>query len=172
MTEPVPVSKSTNKSASKAALIAWVVALVAIGLAGFEYQKQTNTSAMLKDTAEQLAALQGDLNGAQVELARTTDRLNELQQRNLPITLIFRRAANGNGLMTTFRNNTPAALLVSVLMTNPVNHHSREANLSIPANGIQSIGDAEGWSFEPGHRIRLSTAELGSAEYVVPSQPE
>ena len=171
MTEPVPVSATTDQPASKAALIAWVVALIAIGAAVFEYQQSTKGTAMLKQANEQATNLQQQLNAAQVQLARITDQKNELQQRNMPITLMYRRAANGNGLVTIFKNNAPTPVQMSVLMINPVNHHSREANLSIPASGVQSIGETEGWSFEPGHRIRLTTAEQGSVEYVVPPQP-
>jgi len=167
----ISVPEAPVRSGNKGVLVAAAVALIAIGLALFEYQQNARTSAALKELTDQAAALQHDLNSAQVELAKTTDQLNELQQRNMPITLIYRRAPNG-ALAVIFKNDAPTPLLVSVLMTNPLNHHSREANLSIPANGVQSIGEAEGWAFEPGHRIRLTTAELGSVDYVVPAQPQ
>lgn len=170
MTESVSVPVAPAKSGSKGVLFTAILALVGFGLAAFEYEQNAKSTAMLKEVTDQAAALQRDLNMAQVDLAKTTDQLNELQQRNMPITLIYRRAANG-GLAVTFKNNSPTTLLVSVLMTNTINHHSREANLSIPGNGVQSIGESEGWTFEPGHRIRLTTAELGSVDYVVP-KPE
>jgi len=169
MTESISVPMAPTKSGNKGALVAVIIALVGLAAAAYEYQQNAKTSALLKEMNEQFAKLQHDLNSAQVDLAKTTDQLNELQQRNMPVTLIYRRAANG-GMAITFKNNAPTPLQMSVLMTNPINHHSREANLSIPANGVQSIGEAEGWAFEPGHRIRLTTAELGSVEYVVPQE--
>jgi len=170
MTESISVPMAPAKSGNTGVLIMTIIALVGFGLAFFEYQQNAKSSAMLKEATDKGVLLQRDLTNAQAELARTTDQLNELQQRNMPVTLIFRRAASG-GLITTFKNNAPTPLLISVLMVNPLNHHSREADLSIPANGVQSIGEAEGWAFEPGHHIRLTTAELGSVEYVVPEQP-
>ena len=77
----------------------------------------------------------------------------------------------GYYVITIFKNNAPSPLDLSVMLNNPVNHHSREASLSIAANGTQSIGEMEGWIFEPGQHIRLTNAQFGSVDYVVPEQP-
>ena len=149
----------------------FIVAIVCAVAAAYEYRHSAQLDSALTQATQQSNRLQSQLNDLSQQLVTVTTKLNELQQRNMPVTLIFRKTASGVGLVTVFKNNAPSTLELSVLLSNPVNHHSREANLSIPANGTQSIGELEGWVFEPGQHIRLTNVQFGSVDYVVPEQP-
>ncbi|HVY22577.1 MAG TPA: DUF948 domain-containing protein [Steroidobacteraceae bacterium] len=170
MSEPV-VSPAPVKrpAAHRGILIVSIIALIFAVLAAYEYQHSAQLNTMLKQANDQVTGLQTQLTTVSGQLAAATTKINELKQHNMPVTLIFRRA--GNGLVTIFRNNAPTTFDVSVLLINPVNHHSREASLSIPPNGTQSIGEMEGWVFEPGQHIQLTNTQFGTVDYVVPEQP-
>ena len=172
MSEPVVSPPPVSRPAThRGALIAFIVAVVCGVLAAYEYRHSAQLNALLNQANDRVSGLQTQLNTVTEQLASATTRMNELQQRNMPVTLIFRKPASGNGLITVFKNNAPTAFDVSVLLINPVNHHSREASLSIPANATQSIGEMEGWIFEPGQHIQLTNVQFGTVDYVVPEQP-
>jgi len=172
MNESVVAPAPTKRPASnRGTLLILIIAIVLGVAAAYEYRHGAILSSTLAQTTQQVTMLQAQADELREQLTSANTRVNELQQRNMPVTLIFRRASSGNGLITVFKNNAPSQLDVSVLLNNPVTHHSREANLSIPANGTQSIGDMEGWVFESGQHIRLTNAQFGSVDYVVPEQP-
>jgi hypothetical protein len=167
---PTPVKRPAPKS--RGALVALVIALICGAVAAYEYRHSTLLNNALNDANLQSAKLQQQVATLHDQLDTATAELNELKKRNMPVTLIFRKASTGNGLITFFKNNAPSPLEVSVLLSNPLNHHSREAHLILPANGSQSIGETEGWVFAPGQRIQLTNAQFGSVDYVVPEQPQ
>lgn len=167
MSEPVVSPPPVKPAASnRGTLVASIVAIVCAVVAAYEYFHSVQLDAMLQQANGQVSGLQSQLTTVSGQLASTMTKLNEVKQRNMPVTLMFRRA--GNGLVTVFKNNAPTTFDVSVLMINPVNHHSREASLSIPPNGTQSIGEMEGWVFEPGQHIQLTNDQFGTVDYVVP----
>lgn len=172
MSEPVVSPPPVSRPASNRGTLFVLIVAIACGvLAAYEYRHSVQLNTLLNQANDRVTGLQTQLNDLSEQLASATTKLNELQQRNMPVSLIFRKTASGNGLVTVFKNNAPSTFDVSVLLSNPVNHHSREANLSIPANGTQSIGEMEGWIFEPGQHIQLTNAQFGSVDYVVPEQP-
>jgi hypothetical protein len=97
-------------------------------------------------------------------------KLNQLAQKTIPVSVLFRPSQSGAGLTAVFKNNAPSPILIGVLLTNPSTNRRREVNLNIPANGIQVIGDAEGWVFAPGHRIQVTHTQFGTIEYAVPEK--
>lgn len=166
---PTPAKRPAPKN--RGALFAFIIALVCGAVAAYEYRHSALLNTGLNDANAQNAKLQEQVATLRSQLDTATADLNELKKHNMPVTLIFRKTPSGNGLITYFKNNAPSPLEVSVLLSNPVNHHSREANLILPANGSQSIGETEGWVFAPGQHIQLTNAQFGSVEYVVPDQP-
>ena len=170
MTEPVAVEVQTKSPKSDKAVIITliVIALASVAVAAYEYQHSALLVSELEHANAQNASQQQQLAELQQQVKRDTADINDLRKDSMPVSLLFRHASSGNGLVAFFKNNSPAAFDISVLITNPVNHHSREANLSIPANSAQSIGEAEGWIFESGQQIRITNVQFGSAEYVVP----
>lgn len=160
-----------RKSSSSAATIAWVIAILCGAAVAYEFQQAKQLTVKLGDANAQVATLQSQVQTLKTQAESSANEINDLKKRNLPVTMIFRRAPTGNGLICIFKNNAPTTFDVSVLLSNPVNHHSREANLSIPGNGQQSIGEMEGWIFEPGQNIRLTNVQYGSVDFVVPEQP-
>lgn len=165
---PAPVKR---KSSNAAGTTAWVIAMLCGAAAAYGFQQVKQLTAKLNDANAQVTSLQSQLQATKAQVESSASEINELKKHNLPVTMIFRRAPTGNGLICIFKNNAPTTFDVSVLLNNPVNHHSREANLSIPANGQQSIGEMEGWVFEPGQHIRLTNVQYGSVDFVVPEQP-
>jgi hypothetical protein len=115
--------------------------------------------------------LQNETANQAEHLKATTAKLEQLARRNLPVSIIFRPAASGNGLTTFFKNNAPAPVEIAVVLSNPVTERRREVNLNLPANGLVSIGENDGWVFAPGHHIQVTHAEFGTVEYVVPEKP-
>jgi hypothetical protein len=165
---PPPAKKPAK---NRGAAIAWIVAIIAVAAGAFEFQHAKQLAVKLSDANAQVSSLQSQLQTMKTQIENNANEINELKKHNMPITLIFRRAPGGNGLVCIFKNNAPQVFDVAVLLNNPVNHHSREANLTIPANGQQSIGEMEGWIFEPGQHIRLTNVQYGSVDFVVPEQP-
>jgi anti-sigma-K factor RskA len=101
-------------------------------------------------------------------IAEANAKIAELSKRDLPITVSFRSALLGSGLVGVFKNHSSSSLEVAAVMSSPTTNQEKRANLVIPANGSQEIGHAEGWPFAAGHRIKLSNGNYRDIEYTVP----
>src|SRR4051794_12903198 len=135
MNESVATPTSIKRPPSnRGMMFAFVIALVCGAFAAYEYRHGALLNTGLNDATTQNIKLQEQVTALRNQLDATTAELNELKKRNMPVTLIFRKTPTGNGLITFFKNNAPTPLEVSVLLSNPVNHHSREANLILLAN--------------------------------------
>jgi hypothetical protein len=171
--EPAQPAKPKNKqpTKSRAAIFMALIAIAAAGTAAYEYRLAKQLNAELTQANTRNTQLQQQLDIRMQELESVSAKLQEMARKNLPVSVIFRTSPSGNGLMTFFKNNAPAPVEIAVLLSNPITERRREANLNIPANGLQSIGEADGWVFAPGHHIRVTHAEFGTVEYVVPEKP-
>jgi len=147
--------------------IALLVMLAAIGFAVYENRRAEGLSESLAQATARTEQIQKQMNSQAQELKSVASKYEELARRNLPVSIIFRPAVSGNGLTTFFKNNAPAPIEISVLLTNPATDRRREVNLNLPANGVQSIGEPEGWVFAPGHHIKVTHAQFGTVEYIV-----
>jgi hypothetical protein len=148
-----------------------LIAIVAVGGAAFEYRRAGQLNDELAQAKTRAAQLQLQLDNQAQEFKSVSAKLQEVAHKNLPVAIIFRAAPSGNGLITFFKNNAPSPVEIGVVLTNPVTERRREVNLNLPANGLVSIGEADGWVFAPGHHIQVTHAQFGTVEYVVPDKP-
>jgi hypothetical protein len=161
----VPKKKKPKKGSGSALVLLTMIG--AIGAAGFEYRRAENLNESLVQSNARNEQIQQQMNIQGQELKSVVSKYEELARRNLPVSIIFRPSVSGNGLTTFFKNNAPSPIEISVILTNPVTDRRREVNLNLPANGVQSIGEPEGWVFAPGHHIKVTNAQFGTVEYVV-----
>lgn len=96
----------------------------------------------------------------QQQLAARTNALQQQEKRDLPITLSFRPALLGSGLIAVFKNNSAEALETATVFSSVSIVQQREAHLVIPAGGAQQFGHQEGWAFASGQHIKLSNAQF------------
>jgi len=115
---------------------------------------------------QQLASRVASLEGA---LQSARDAIQEASKRDLPVTVTFRRALLGTGLVATFRNISSNDLEIAVLFTSPETGLEKRANLVISANGVQEIGSLEGWAFAVGHVIELTSSKYRPMQHKVPA---
>jgi hypothetical protein len=148
-----------------------LIAIAAVGGAAFEYRRAGQLTDELAQANAHTAQLQQQLDNKAQELKSVAAKFQEVAHKNLPVAIIFRPAPSGNGLITFFKNNAPSPIEIGVVLSNPVTERRREVNLNLPANGLQSIGEADGWVFAPGHHIQVTHAQFGTVEYVVPDKP-
>jgi hypothetical protein len=170
--EPVeaPVKPKKSIPRPRGIVVAWVVATVAIVWGVYEYRRAGHLAEQLSAAQAENATLTGRVSEIEQLMNETAAKLDQITKLRMPVSVVFRRASTGPGLNAFFRNNAPEPITVSVLLTNPVTNRRRESNMAIPANGVQEIGEAQGWIFAPGQRILMTHAQFGSVEYVVPAQ--
>ncbi len=167
MTEQIATAKQP-RGLERTVVLTIIVAIAAGGCAFYEYRQSMHLDQLLKTSTSELTRAQRQIANLRNELSDTAAKLNELEQRNFPVALSYRRV--GSGLAALFKNNAPTPISFSVSFFNPVNSHHREANLQLPGNGVQSIGEAEGWVFAPGQHIQMTNDTFGSIDYTVPEQ--
>lgn len=86
----------------------------------------------------------------------------------LPMTLSFRKAEFGNGLVAKFVNKSDRHLKVAVDVSNKTINKTFAVCIELGPNQYQEIGWAEGWSFASGEWIALTLAGYETAVYKVP----
>jgi hypothetical protein len=102
------------------------------------------------------------------ELAARTNALQQETKRDLPVTVTFRHAFLGSGLVAAFKNNSAETLEMAAEFSSSATGQQREAHLVIQAGGAQEFGDHEGWAFSSGHHVKLSNAQFRPLELIVP----
>ncbi len=166
MTQQV-VAPDKTRTLKRVAALAVITTIAGTTWGLFEYRRSSHATEALTKANTQVARLEQQLATLGKELETVSARLNDLSQKTMPVSVIFRRAPSGNGLVTFFKNNAPAPIEISVLLSNPVTERRREVNLNLAPNGVQSIGEAEGWVFVPGHHVQVTNAQFGTVDYVV-----
>lgn len=165
-----PVARKSAPPKNRFSLLAALAAVVCFAWALLEYRSASVLAESLAQANNRNAQLQQQITNQTQELKTVAATLSELARKNLPVSVLFRPTPSGSGLMTFFKNNAPSPVELGVVLTNPVTNRRREVNLNIAANGLQSIGEAEGWVFAPGHHVQVTHAEFGTVEYVVPEK--
>lgn len=171
-------------------MIALALALVAIAAAGWasmQYQRANQLAASLDTAKTQIDQLQGQVTQLQQQAAQNAAQLQgqvaQLQQQaaqsavqlqqeakpDLPVTISFRRALLGSGMVATFKNVGASPLEVAAIFVSQATGQQQRRNLVLPPNIIQEIGPAQGWPFAPGQRVLLSNANFRPKEAVVPT---
>lgn len=118
--------------------------------------------------SDRVNSLERSLQQAQQQLLTTHDQLMQATKPDLPVSLGFRPALLGSGLVGVFKNTSSSSLEVAAIFSSPATGSRQEANLVIPPNGVKEIGHAEGWPFAPGQHIKLTNNRYRTAEYEVP----
>jgi hypothetical protein len=155
---------------SNVGTIAVLAAIAAAGWGAYEHRRAENLIETLTQATALNAKMQQQVEMQSLELKSVATKLHDLASKNSPVAVIFRPSPSGNGLMTFFKNNAPAPIEIAVLLSNPATERRREVNINLPANGVQSIGEAEGWVFAPGHHVQVTHAQFGTVDYVVPDK--
>jgi hypothetical protein len=168
---PATKLKKKKPAQNRGAFVAVLALLIALGFGAYQYRRAEHLEDSVAHSDATIAQLQQQIITQTQELQAATIKLQDVARRSLPVSVIFRPSPSGTGLTTFFRNNAPATISIGLVLTNPATERRREVNLTLSPNGLQSIGEPEGWVFAPGHRIQISHAELGSVEYVVPEKP-
>ena len=79
----------------------------------------------------------------------------ELQRSKpeLPVSVSFRNAILGSGLVAQFKNNSGAALEVVLTLRRPATNTYQSEVLELRSTGVTEIGPLEGWTFVAGQDI-------------------
>ena len=174
MTEDAALDQDTppkNPPAKSYTTLIAVMATIVVAVWGtYEYRRAEYLTEALAQANSRGAQIQQQMDAQGQELKSVAAKLHELATKNSPVAVIFRPSPSGNGLITFFKNNAPAPINIAVLLSNPVTERRREVNINLPANGVQSIGEAEGWVFAPGHHVQVTHEQFGTMDYVVPSK--
>jgi hypothetical protein len=85
----------------------------------------------------------------------------------LPISVSFRPAILGQGLVAQFRNNSGAALEVELTLNRPATNTYQREVLELPA-GLTEIGPLQNWTFVPGQQVKLANVSFRPLEFTVP----
>jgi hypothetical protein len=141
-------------------LLALLLVVAAAG-AGIEHQRANEAAAALETSVQQLEATQARLEEVQTQLA-------DVSKPDLPVTVSFRNALSGSGLVGVFKNNSLSPLEIAAVFSSPTTGGKRAANLVIPANGVKEIGHVEGWPFAAGQHIHLVNDRYRAVEYDIP----
>lgn len=134
---------------------------IALLAAGWGYSQS------LRATALQ-SALDATLAEANARISDVNAALQQASKRDLPVSVSFRPALLGSGLVATFKNNSSQTLEVAAVFSSPSTGQQKQTNLVIPPSGVQEIGYAEGWPFAAGNHVTLTNNEFRSSEYIVP----
>jgi hypothetical protein len=113
-------------------------------------------------------ALQAALDTANQRIEQANAALREASKRDLPVSVTFRPALLGSGLVATFKNNSSRTLEVAAVFSSPNTGQQRQANLVLPSSGVQEIGHSDGWPFTSGQHITLTNTDFRPVEYIVP----
>jgi cell division protein FtsB len=160
-------AKKAGDSKRRATLLLTIIAVAAAIFGAYELRRAEQLATQVASLTSQNATMHNQMATMEQNLQSIADKLSEMSKEKMPVVVVFRPGARG-GLSAFFKNNSPEAITVSVLLTNPLTSRRRESNMTIPANGVSEIGDMEGWVFAPGHHVMVTHAEFGSVEYVVP----
>jgi len=140
----------------------WKVATLVVALAGVAAGGWGFSQARRVHTLEQQA------DSSRTELAQAKESLRQAEKRELPVSLSYSGASEGEGLVAVLKSDFPRSLEIVAMCSSPRTSQRKRLNLTIPAKGQIEISRAGGWSVTPGSRIMLYNNAFRPAEYVVP----
>lgn len=135
--------------------------IVALLIAGWGHSESQRADALQ-------TALDSAIAEANTRINEANAALQQASKRDLPVSVSFRSALLGSGLVAAFKNNSSRTLEVAAVFNSPGTGQQKQTNLVIPPNGVQEIGYAEGWAFAAGNHVTLTNSEFRPIEYVVP----
>jgi hypothetical protein len=170
--EELPTKKpqSAQRSSFPFGVVAVLIAIGGIVWGAYEHHHSGELQTALTQAGSQSSLLTQELAAKDDLVNSLPQQLNQLRQKNMPIAIVMRRAQPQSGLTAFFKNNAPAPMSISVILSNPTTGRRREANMVIPPNEIRSIGEPEGWVFAPGHVIQMTQEQFGTVEFTVPAE--
>jgi hypothetical protein len=92
----------------------------------------------------------------------------EASKPTLPVSVSYRQAILGPGLVARFTNESSESLELRVRADSPATNFYHAWYLVIPPGRTREIGPLEGWSFLDGQRLELSNVNFRSAAGTVP----
>lgn len=105
-------------------------------------------------TAEQLASANNQLSSAVLQLSRKPD---------LPVSVSFRPAALGPGLVARFTTTVKQDVPVQVTVRSKAFGTSKQFRLHLQSAGLVELGHAEGAPLEPGDELLLENQAFSPA---------
>lgn len=110
-------------------------------------QAEKNQIVEEKKVADQLLEVTTEgLNQANTELAKKPD---------LPVSISYRQAMMGSGLVSQFTNNSDRFLSIVATFQNPTTNQHTILRLDLTPNVTKEIGHMEGWTFSSGDQITM-----------------
>jgi hypothetical protein len=155
-------------------IVVCLVAVAASVVAYMQYQRATQLTAALATANDQSAQLHQQIAHAssqiQQQSAQMQQQVSELRAEakpDLPLSVGFRPAILGTGLVMELRNNSASELEIAAVFSSEATGQHQQRNLVLPPNRIVQLGSSEGWAFEPGQRITFSNTNYRAAGFVV-----
>jgi len=149
------VTRSERVRPWKVATLVFAVALAAVG--GWALSQ-----------ARRVEHLEQQADVSRTELAQAKEALRQAEKRELPVSVSYSGASEGDGLVAVLKSDFPRSLEIVAMCSSPRTSQRKRFNLTIPAKGQIQIGPSEGWNVTPGSRIMLYNNAFRPAEYVVP----
>lgn len=82
-------------------------------------------------------------------------QIEQLEKPDLPVSVRARRAIFGQGYVVLIHNNIGQTLSVRVTVSR-AGVDPRILNMVINPNGLQELGQRQGWAFAPGDSLRMA----------------
>jgi len=173
-----------SKTWEYAFLVAAAVAGAATVIAYWQHQQviqltgalatANNQSAQLQQqlasTSNQSAQLQQQVAQQTADLQRQSTVIQAEAKPDLPLSVGFRPALFGTGLVMELRNNSGSQLEVAAAFTSEATGLTQQRNIVLAPNLVLQLGSAQGWAFVPGQRITFRNMNYRPAEIVVPQR--
>lgn len=145
---------------------AWKSATMLLGL-GFLFAaswgySQAQRANKLEEQLQQARADVTDLS------QRAQEEIAKLAKRDLPVSVGFREALLGSGLVAIIENHSGKPLEVAAEFSSDKTGDRKRVSLVIPANGQVNYGHTEGWAFASGQKIKLTNSDYREATYSAP----
>jgi phage shock protein A len=156
------MTAETAGTAGKA--MPWIIAFVLVGLAAIaaaawasiEYKRANQLAAQLSTTKTQIDQLQGQTEQLQGQIGQLQGQIAQLQQQagqaasrlqqsakpDLPVTISFRQALLGSGMVATFKNFSASPLEVAAVFSSQATGQEQRRNLVLAPKGVNHWASA------------------------------
>ncbi|MBS1129425.1 MAG: hypothetical protein H6R16_427 [Proteobacteria bacterium] len=162
--------------------VPWVVSVVCLALLGWVWQdsqaKLAQKDAELVNMKQQYSELVADAN---VKIAAASskakqiaeeannqikqladeanDKLQQANQREVPVSVGFRKALMSNGHVAMFTNTSAQSIAVVVEVSRASSGQTRSFDMTLDSGRKRELGEREGWAFVTGDTLTLSQPE-------------
>ena len=143
-------------------LVAATVLLAA--LAGFLYVQGAHRLTSLNGAQDQLLALrtkttqqQQRIEALEAQIAMQQAELDKGAALPLPVDVTFRVGRPGTGLVARFQNFSNSDLVLAVKPRRTDTGEKADFTLSVPVHALIELGKDEGWAFQTGDTLSVSS---------------